>query len=435
MSNSGPSQAFNGLEVRPKNSITSYWPLRNKDNDFFWDDVAGLVLTAILGESIDLSLEDFEEACKKRFLEIGDEKLWLVISEAYFRNADLLRLHPRFTLLKPCSSHSKVTAANLRLGEVFSELLQGYHCTIGDEGTHNFVEIELYRQIGGTKKATVTPAPPYLPFLAQVFEKDIAFLCGRPAFMMTELANVLKFYALSYCAQVALNLIAWKELPAAKPLFFILADEKANSERAQVKRYGYKHLSESMIRVFPWLSMSQQLQMAQPRPLWQFFQEAILRESLTDVVDLFSFAKKFASNRGLPIQDERPDSLSSAFDLVFDLAELQFTDGIVNNSGRPGTNRKFVAAFEKQISAEFAQLRGRAGRVLVINQEQVLLLTNLIVGQRERLWFTELIQGFQDRGVFFDRQTESALIAFYERVGNVERKSDSGEAIYVRKTI
>ncbi|MFA0643989.1 DNA phosphorothioation-dependent restriction protein DptG, partial [Vibrio cyclitrophicus] len=32
-------------------------------------------------------------------------------------------------------------------------------------------------------------------------------------------------------------------------------------------------------------------------------------------------------------------------------------------------------------------------------------------------------------------QTEQELIKFYERIGNVERMSDSGDAVYVRKTI
>lgn len=90
---------------------------------------------------------------------------------------------------------------------------------------------------------------------------------------------------------------------------------------------------------------------------------------------------------------------------------------------------------EKNMAADFVQVRGRSGRVLVLTQDHIILLTNLVVGHQVKLRFHELILGFQQRGIFVDKQTEQELIKFYERIGNVERMSDSGDAVYVRKTI
>ena len=55
--------------------------------------------------------------------------------------------------------------------------------------------------------------------------------------------------------------------------------------------------------------------------------------------------------------------------------------------------------------------------------------------EKDKLRFHELITAFEQRGIFVDKQTEQELIKFYERIGNVERMSDSGDAVYVRKTI
>ncbi|MBL4575131.1 MAG: DNA phosphorothioation-dependent restriction protein DptG, partial [Opitutaceae bacterium] len=85
--------------------------------------------------------------------------------------------------------------------------------------------------------------------------------------------------------------------------------------------------------------------------------------------------------------------------------------------------------------SHFIQSRGRAGKVLVINQDYLLLLTNISIGGSSKLRFHELLEAFKKRGVFFDKRSEQALIQFYERIGNVERMSDSGEAVYVCKTI
>ena len=39
------------------------------------------------------------------------------------------------------------------------------------------------------------------------------------------------------------------------------------------------------------------------------------------------------------------------------------------------------------------------------------------------------------RGIYFDKQSQAEIVQSYERIGNVERMSDSGDAVYVRKTV
>lgn len=97
--------------------------------------------------------------------------------------------------------------------------------------------------------------------------------------------------------------------------------------------------------------------------------------------------------------------------------------------------RKYINELETQICTDFIQVRGRAGKVLVLNQDRLLLLTNLTVGKNDKLRLHELLRGFEQRGFYLDNQSAQTLVAFYERMGNVERMSDSGDAVYVRKTV
>ncbi|WP_320408131.1 DNA phosphorothioation-dependent restriction protein DptG [Acinetobacter sp. 105-3] len=70
-----------------------------------------------------------------------------------------------------------------------------------------------------------------------------------------------------------------------------------------------------------------------------------------------------------------------------------------------------------------------------MQQSHLLLLTNLVIGKREKIRLYELIKELERRGIFFDKESRKALVEFYERLGNVEKMSDSGDAIYVKKTI
>jgi DNA phosphorothioation-dependent restriction protein DptG len=106
-----------------------------------------------------------------------------------------------------------------------------------------------------------------------------------------------------------------------------------------------------------------------------------------------------------------------------------------STSTRYQANQKVVAGIKEYIAEGFVQNRRRGGNVLVLTQDNLLLLTNIAIGCADRLRLVELIEAFESRGVFFDKQTQQMLVDFYERIGNVERMSDSGEAVYVRKTI
>jgi DNA phosphorothioation-dependent restriction protein DptG len=169
------------------------------------------------------------------------------------------------------------------------------------------------------------------------------------------------------------------------------------------------------------------------KPLWQLAKdiESSERGELAGYIE--NYAKMFRRNRNLKTAiPEKAETAIDWLEYALKLAEEQFRDP---NTDRPGTIKKYIKAVEENMATDFVQARGRSGRVLVLTQDHIILLTNLVVGKKDKLRFHELIIGFQQRGIFVDKQTEQELIKFYERIGNVERMSDSGDAVYVRKTI
>lgn len=134
----------------------------------------------------------------------------------------------------------------------------------------------------------------------------------------------------------------------------------------------------------------------------------------------------------MPVTSAPAENIEAAFDLLQAAALEQFKD---EKTERRGVNKNYVKELESQICSEFIKSRGRAGRVLMLNQDQLLLLTNLSIGMNEKLRLHELMTEFEQRGFYLDNQSRQALVSFYERMGNVERMSDSGDAVYVRKTV
>jgi DNA phosphorothioation-dependent restriction protein DptG len=235
---------------------------------------------------------------------------------------------------------------------------------------------------------------------------------------------------------MALNIKNWPNgEPTSKPCFFIVDNEKASDERTQIKNYGYTQLHSYLEYLFPYLVMNETLQeKGEVKPLWQLF------EGLVDgnINDLNEFGDKFTQDR-----NERKwfntnqvwRSTQDKKELLSQLLEMAYTQFDKKQGGLTTYNEKVVKGLIKSVCDPFIQRRGRAGQVLTFNQDYIVLLTNLAIGEREKLRMHELVKEFEVRGVFFDKQSQQSLIEFYERMGNVERMSDSGDAVYVRKTV
>lgn len=168
------------------------------------------------------------------------------------------------------------------------------------------------------------------------------------------------------------------------------------------------------------------------RPLWQVYQDCLNYSDSSKVLNsLNNYLQEFIVERELQVY-ERAANLDEAFKQLKSVAVGQFQN---KRSDRARVNRDYINELESQICTDFIQVRGRAGKVLVLNQDRLLLLTNLTIGKNDKLRLHELLRGFEQRGFYLDNQSAQTLVAFYERMGNVERMSDSGDAVYVRKTV
>lgn len=433
----------NDLQVSDKNKSPNYLPVRQKGNEFSWASVTGLVLGNVLQQGLhDYSVEAFRDDCRSQFKELLNEPdVWEWLDHMYFSSHAVLQVSPLFLLFKAQKASredDEDAAANQRMGDMFSGLLGGFRLNDKPNDNLHFLEqvmldvlVRHLRPLAGKGRHQEQP---YLPFLTDAFRRDMQFLAAYPQYLMAELTNTLKLYAFSYCSQLSLAVRDWRlGTPHPKELYFILDTEKASTERDKLRDRGYRLLASTARELFPVLSAAEVLQCEDSqRPLWQVYADASRYEDQHALIDdLNGYIGQFAMSRQLqaPVLAE---TLEEAFKQFVALAIRQFDPG---KSERYSVNQRYVRELEKKVFADFIQFRGRAGNILALNQDQLLLLTNLAIGRHDKLRFFELLSEFQQRGFFFDNQSQQVLIEFYERMGNVERMSDSGEAVYVRKTV
>lgn len=449
------------------NMLSSYFPSRTsvaKEGDFDWGVAKAAVIKNLYRKKINtkifksykegstdkerFAINAFKDQCQKDFkARLDDVGLWEHIENMYFNADAVYNIAPESLLFKlaPLTANS----AQNRLADMFSGMMQGCRLEKVETKTNNFLEARVLSSLrsecvledindGSQAMSKGINEEAYLPFLSDRFNQDLEFLASKPKYFLEQLENLLRLYAYLYTAQLALNIKNIDTEPSAKPLYFIMGNESASRERTDLVFHGHQTVKGFLKYIFPYLSMSESLQTVDQSnneyrvPLWKL----VSNLEPNDCRPLKEYAKSFAEDRyeGNNFTfsgDETNDDPRHWVKFLLDESVSQFG----KKKTRAAAQEKFIRTTETELCFEFAKARGQVGRVLVMNQDYIALITNLAVGFEDKLRFSDLLIEFKERGIYFDKQSQKALIRFYERSGNVERMSDSGDAVYVRKTL
>jgi DNA phosphorothioation-dependent restriction protein DptG len=426
-----------------RNFLNTFFPLGTKSDrkEYDWNSILGHVIGKVYRKELSVTgLAEFEAICEQHLKQrLDDPAFWQVLKVMYFGSGDILSIAPEFLLFR--SAETEENNHNQRVGDMFVNLLGGKTLLNLSPNRLNFIEqtfLDVFEREALKPESKIKLKPlkeqPYLPFLADCFKNDLDFLGTKPRYLLENFESFLKLYGFLYTSQLAHNLINWSEgEPKPCPNYLILDTEKASAERKYLNEYGYKQLYKHVHRIFPYLTMSEMLQAGRDeiQPLWMLANGIRNLDALTEPLN--DFAQRFKEDRQLTKVNIDPQQTSiSALRQVLKLSVEQFHTG---NKNKDEINVNFGKAAINHFCSDFFLQRGSAGYVLVMNQDYLLLLTNLVIGSRDALRFNELMKGFNQRGIYFDKQSQAEIVQFYERIGNVERMSDSGDAVYVRKTV
>lgn len=419
---------------------TSFYPFVNSDGKanhrvYNFEPIIGLLVSYITEKRIpkDFSFEAFKQQCLKAFEDELSEPAASSILESVFFPKDVI---PSFSLLL-FQAHIPDAKSN-KVFHVFKLMMKQDDYQITFDTKLNFLESRIVKQLKqeliDDKHGDQTVS--YLPYLDNLFTKDVAFLAKNTHYFTQHAEHFLKLYLFLYNSQLALNLHPHTfEPPKSRPLYFILNYEKASTERKKLLDSGYRALFDHAKYIFPYLSFLETLIKITEMPNLRLYQLPELLEDTQETARvLFGLEERFREARKLqPLPPSRIESatLEEALKRLLNSAHEQFHD----QSSRKDIFENYLRAFERQAAEPFLQGRGRFGKVLVLEQDIILLLTNIAIQERKQMRFQELMNEFNQRGVYFDQQSQNVLIELYERVGNIDRKSDSGDAVYVKTTL
>ncbi len=276
----------------------------------------------------------------------------------------------------------------------------------------------------------------------KIFMKDLQFILGSPARTKEHLVDLLEFYYFFYTSQTTLTLSKFEEgdRDTIIPLYFSLDWERTNRER-ECYRSGWCRLFPALDKQ---LSHAVTLEMLNQNPSGEKYDYIALKKDLEDtgkykevasqikeLVDLYRNAIKDCEEmQRLTRNEEALDPVFSEVRFLFDSVLTQF-----RGSDRCRVNNAYTKHFITFCRERFLKSRGPCGFMLNITEELLIFLTKLAVNNQSKLSLKEVFRQLELRGVFLDQRSKEEVVQYYSKLNLIEKKSDSGDAQYVRKIL
>ncbi|MHB7979182.1 DNA phosphorothioation-dependent restriction protein DptG [Clostridium sporogenes] len=282
----------------------------------------------------------------------------------------------------------------------------------------------------------------YLPFVKELFIKDFKFLIENEELYKNSLKRFLEYYYMFYVSQLAMKLSKFEKADLAKPetIYYTLSWESTSKNRTAYK-FGWELLKNNVNSLFSHAitleflnhhGLDGQLGYVELFKLFQSIDEIEIEN------DIEKLCKEYIDRRkdGIVWDDfnvKRKESGSRVFDKVYKLyeaIEYQF-----NKSSRGRANEAYRNWYIKFVHENFAKKRGALGYNLNLTEEDIILITKICINNNNKLKLSVLFDEFEKRGIFFDRDSKIKIVQLYEKLNLLEKKSDSGDAQYVRSVL
>jgi len=285
--------------------------------------------------------------------------------------------------------------------------------------------------------------------LRSLFKKDILFMLDDEEFFIKNIVSLFKFYYFQYIANLAIELNSFFDESKNNKFYFSLSWEKI-SENRLCNEKGWKYLENKSSNLFSHINVLDLINYIDFDQQGQLTYAEIYKMGLNHDEILPELKKLEEYIRTIPISwnvscdwgnfaqsDRYSDPIFNSIHKLFSMIDYQF-----RNSKRSKPYGEYAKWFKEFCKLNFIRNRGPLGASLAIDQDMLLFLTELCVKSNDKaskktkkMRLKGLWVELSKRGLDFDNESKKKIVVLFEKLNLLEKKSDSGDAQYVKFNI
>ena len=273
------------------------------------------------------------------------------------------------------------------------------------------------------------------------FKKDFEFMLSSGMTSLEDLSNILEFYYFYYVSQTALTLDQFGNGDRNKleKLYFALDWEKVSKNRLCCIE-GWDKLSENIVRLFSH-AITLEILNQNENPMMDYIdfkhqadideiQDVEIAKEIKRAEDIYvsyiGDCKKFDTIPDIPGANKTDSAIRHLFECVL----IQF-----NETERKRASQFYSEKFSEFCKVRFIKNRKKSGLVLNLTERDIIFLTKLALKNEEKIRLNDLYTQYELRGVYLDTASKILLQEFFTKLNLIDKKSDSGDAQYVKRIL
>ncbi|WP_102345888.1 DNA phosphorothioation-dependent restriction protein DptG [Bacillus sp. Marseille-P3661] len=289
-------------------------------------------------------------------------------------------------------------------------------------------------------KETKVKSVQYQPLLnsfSELYKEDLIYLSKYKDYFLASFPLLTHYYVFMYACQLLLKFEQYTESDFNKvhPLYFALEWESISKRRkAADELEGFKFIKEKSINLFRHIHTISHLS---HNSLNEDNKAGISFMPYSELYDRIKakgneYEQEFLKELKQWIQDysiykkvnvvDHSEDLPAAFRVLFTCLKEGMSANVC---------KKYGENIEDLGANQFIKTRGSLGQVLNVKHEFLLLLTAVSVKDK-RIPLNELFKEYEKRGIKFDRYSKKEIIKLFDNLNILDKKSDSGDAQYVK---
>ncbi|GEN52419.1 DNA phosphorothioation-dependent restriction protein DptG [Halobacillus faecis] len=272
-----------------------------------------------------------------------------------------------------------------------------------------------------------------LPLLKELFIEDFLYLSKQKDYFIKHFFNIVHFYTFQYVLQFLRKSQKFGNESLQKlDSFYFTFDWETGIGGYRQAVEDYRMIKNNAHNLFVHIHCLSHLSQSKEdrsdlktyKAIIETLQELSSSEQLEEKQKLIDWIKEYSNLAGqeVPNTVNEDSTFSDLFKALF--SQLQ-----------EGMSKEVCLKYGKNIDnlgkSKFLKARGKHGYILSLKQDDFLMLSAVAV-KNEKISLKEFFIELERRGMAFDQYSKKEAIHLLEQQNYIEKKSDSGDAQYVK---
>ena len=374
------------------------------------------------------------------------DKLFSIIEDIYFENGKLLPINVKALNYIDCNISQQQVAEYLFSLFIESTDLKSKYFLMEDlEDTH-VLEKLVFSSLEDTERKydiSIQQADCFLPYIKEVFYKDMSVVMKNTHIYKSYIVRFLAYYYMFYVSQLAVKLgrFEYGERNVIEKIYMTLNWEVITRVRPGYE-YGWKFVKEKISHMFSHSVLMEMISHNIENAHLDYIDLFIRMNGAEEDADTAEDVKKICDTymAWIPMDyttcrhDTDKDGTcrtSNEVRKLYEIIDFQFING-GRKSHYNGYNKKFIEFAQKN----FGKWRGTLGYSVGVNESDIIMFTQIVLMENNgRIRLAKSYDEFEKRGLLFDRESKRKITELFERMNLLEKRSDSGDAQYVKSVL